>query len=226
MFLRIFDPKPTIAGLAALLLTAAAGTAADLDTDIPGFRPAIHQWTGPYAGVVAGGGFLDTFYLPSGNPDPELAGDGYLLGGLVGYNLQVDNIVLGVEGDLSAGKVSATNSLDQVNYKVPMLATARLRAGYAFDDTLVFATGGLAVARGDMYLPGFGESDEKTHYGYTVGGGMEHAVTENLNIRLEYLYASLGKKTYDFSAGTVRMGLDDLHNVRAGLTWNFLPGGF
>jgi len=224
MIKRVFRPKKILAGMATLLMATTAGLAADMPmTD---FRPAIHDWSGPYVGVVAGGGFVDTFYLPSGAPDPELAGDGYLVGGLAGYNMQFDNVVVGVEGDMSWGKIKANNTLDQVNFKIPHVATVRLRAGYALDRTMIYATGGLGIARGDMYLPGFSESEKMTHYGYVIGGGIEHALLDSLSIRMEYLYGSFEKKTYNFTAGSVRMGLDDLHIVRAGLIWNFMPGGF
>lgn len=220
----IYQPKSVLSGLAALVMATTAGLAADLPETR--FRPAIHDWSGPYIGATAGAGFLDTFYVPSGSPDPELAGDGYLVGGLAGYNMQFDNFVVGVEGDISFGEIEATNSLDQVDFEIPHVATFRLRAGYAHDRTLLYATGGLAIARGDMTLPAFSESEKMTHYGYVIGGGIEHALMDTLSIRMEYLYGNFEKKTYDFAAGNVRMGLDDLHIVRAGVVWNFMPGGF
>jgi outer membrane immunogenic protein len=72
-----------------------------------------------------------------------------------------------------------------------------------------------------MFLPGFGETDEKTHLGFVIGGGVEQAFSENLRGRLEYIHGSFENQVYDFSAGTVDLEVDDLHLVRAALVWNF-----
>jgi outer membrane immunogenic protein len=70
-------------------------------------------------------------------------------------------------------------------------------------------------------------SDTRTHFGFVVGGGIEHAFTPNFHGRLEYLYGSFNDKTYDLSVSTcgtpcfADLDFDQLHLVRASLTWNF-----
>ena len=168
---------------------------------------------------------LHALYLPSVGNDPELSGDSVSITGLAGYNLQYDNIVIGVEGDISLTNLKARNRLDEVALKVPYIATARLRMGYALDNTLFFATAGLGVLRGEMTLTAFNQTDKKTHYGYVIGGGIETAVWDNLNVRLEYLYGDFGKKTYSFTPGDVTADINSVHMVRAGLIYNFDPNG-
>ena len=69
-------------------------------------------------------------------------------------------------------------------------------------------------------MPAFGESDSNTHIGFVVGGGIEHAWTDNFIGRLEYLYASFDEETYNFTPGTV-ISEFDAHMVRAGAAWKF-----
>ena len=77
------------------------------------------------------------------------------------------------------------------------------------DRTLIYATGGLAFAdfevqakaRVTTTLIGSGatsisqsqSSDGQTVYGWTLGGGFEHAFTPNLSAKVEYLYVKLDR---------------------------------
>jgi len=216
---------------AVLMMSASATYAADIlyppppPPPIVEMRTSIHDWSGPYVGVAAGVASLHALYLPSVGNDPELSGDSVTLTGLAGYNMQYNNIVVGVEGDISLVNLTARNRLDEVKLRVPYIATARARVGYALDDTLIYATAGIGALRGKMTLTAFNESDRKTHYGYVVGGGIETSVWDSLNFRLEYLYGDFGKKTYKFTPGNVTADINSVHLVRAGLIYNFDPNG-
>jgi outer membrane immunogenic protein len=208
-------------GAAVMHASATAGQAADLEfMPPPELRPSL-PWEGFYAGGLLTGGFLDATYTPSANPDPELAGDGMMGGGVAGYNWQSGNVVYGLEADASYGKIDADNTVDEVEYNIPWLVTARGRLGYVFDSTLIYGTAGIGIYEGKMILPAFGESDKKTHVGLMIGGGMEHAFNDNFRGRLEYLHGSFENQVYDFTPGTVDLEIDDLHLIRAALVWNF-----
>src|SRR5690606_14237990 len=168
---------------------------------------------GAYAGGLLTGGFLDSAYTPSDAADPELAGDGVMGGFVAGYNWQFDNLVVGLEADASYGRIDAKNSLDEVEYKIPWLATARARLGYAIEDTLIYGTAGIGVMEGKMFLPEFGETDKKTHLGFVIGGGIEQAFSDNLRGRLEYIHGNFENRVYSFTPGTVDLEVDDLHLV-------------
>jgi outer membrane immunogenic protein len=76
------------------------------------------------------------------------------------------------------------------------------------------------------------------HVGWTLGGGLEWALSRNLSIKAEYLYVNLGEEHHKF-VGTARSGLVsvgggmfdyrsdgmhqeiDLHTVRLGLNYRF-----
>lgn len=70
-----------------------------------------YNWSGLYLGAHGGYGWADTDYpgqpaYPSGPPRPNL--EGGLVGGQVGYNVQLTNVVLGVEADYSFTQMSDT----------------------------------------------------------------------------------------------------------------------
>src|SRR5690606_24236959 len=129
--------------------------------------PPPFSWTGFYAGVHAGyawGGQDDNQSNLFEDIVPQAADsfdmDGFLGGVHGGYNWQMDQFVFGVEGDIdytnikgSEGYAGYVPSMD--DYLVGSLelesnwqASLRLRAGYAVDNFLVYATGGVAFADG------------------------------------------------------------------------------
>ena len=116
----------------------------------------------------------------------------------------------------------------------------RARLGYAFDRTLVYATGGLAY--GEMKssanffgpLPGnalqFTGTKNNTAFGYTIGAGVEYAFTNNITAKGEYLYYDLGKSTANVAvipgSGGGGTGYNSRfknggHLVRVGLNYKF-----
>ncbi len=134
--------KLSVAAVALSIGTTAA-MAADLGgAPTPPYTPAPNydqafNWTGPYAGVLAGYGW-------SNFRDGGTTGSGWLAGGYLGYNVQTpDNWVYGIEADAMWTGIAGSNfNNDRINY----LATLRPRFGYAFGDFLLYGTGGLAVA--------------------------------------------------------------------------------
>jgi outer membrane immunogenic protein len=134
-----------------------------------------------------------------------------ILGGLqIGYNFQSGKIVYGVEADIdlsSARKTVNGTYLAPFGFMGPStaqtgvraLGTARLRIGYAFDRSLVYATGGLAYAKmANAYQGGPTFSNETAGWrtGYALGGGWEYSLTQNWSVKAEGLYYDLGRKDY------------------------------
>jgi opacity protein-like surface antigen len=123
------------------------------------------NWTGFYVGGMLGAAAGRTEIGFVG--DPTSGGKpwvfGVLGGGEIGYNRQINNWVLGVEGDIAAagvhgGRTAGTNDgLDAfglstsfspafftVQDKTNWMATATARVGYAWGRTLFYAKGGAA----------------------------------------------------------------------------------
>lgn len=186
--------------------------------------------------------------------------DGFVGGGQIGYNYQMGQFVLGLEADLqyldarqqsalvvvaSDGAGSTGTFTTVARSRVDWLGTVRARAGFAIDRTLIYATGGLAYGRTtdrsslnvsvvdiDGSLSGVwagGKTD--TRAGWTIGGGIEYAITQNLTVKGEYLYYDLGETKYlvagstanpddEFFGATARRKTNG-SIVRAGLNWKF-----
>ncbi|GGK34744.1 outer membrane protein [Salinarimonas ramus] len=214
----------------ALVAFTAAAVAADLPvrTEPAPFVPSappVFSWTGFYAGVNLGYGWGDFTGATGGVLFDE--GDGFVGGGQLGYNVQFGSFVVGLETDLQwtnfeggpavPGALAGTVSEAQLDY----FGTVRGRAGFALDRTLVFATGGLAYGGADVtaVVAGRTFSDDQTHVGWTLGGGVEHAFTNNLTAKVEYLYTDLDDETYDLDVQR-EAGLE-FSTVRAGVNYKF-----
>jgi len=148
------------------------------------------------------------------------------------------------------GGVVATgfNTANWLSAKERWLATARLRAGYAVDKWLFFASGGVAWAKIDTEFfclangfPGVTpancaaeQHDRRT--GWTVGAGVEYApavLKGHWTVRAEYLYVRIpsyntltSPSLVTGTAGNaiplnVSNGQIDNHMVRFGLAYKF-----
>jgi opacity protein-like surface antigen len=183
--------------------------------------PVLWSWTGLYIGGHVGAGLgASQFSDPAG---PSIYGDhvrspAVLGGGQVGYNWQVPNSnwVLGVETDASAlgGDGTATclassGFFISANCRVRQHASGNLtgRIGLATGargHALIYVKGGAAWLQEQIgittngVLPLTSTSFDGVRWGWTVGAGMEKALTPAWSVRLEYDYASFG----DLSVGT------------------------
>lgn len=191
-----------------------AATASALAADLPSRRPpppvfvppALFTWTGIYVGGDIGYGW-GTDKSSTLIPAPDFASStpqGVVGGGHIGYNYQVSQFVLGIEGDV-LGTNFRNNSLgvpSGTTYAVslPIEASVRGRVGYAWDRVLFYATGGVAFGNinnsyfGGLLTPGTTFSRSTTKTGYTVGGGIEYALSNNWSVRGEYRYTDFGRK--------------------------------
>jgi outer membrane immunogenic protein len=240
----------TLAATSALALCAAtAASAADLpqaaDPYVPPPAQADYDWTGLYAGLNVGVAFLKermrAFPDVPGVPFSARESDSSLTyGGQVGYNHQIDALVLGVEGDfnfLDAGSDLTFTGTNTTTWKsdYDWFATIRGRVGFAADNTLFYATGGVAWLHGEFDIAtagggggvgapapivGAAASDKDTLLGYTIGGGIEHAFSEAFSGKVEYLYADFESHTLSDGLATVKTR-PDLHVLRIGLNYHF-----
>lgn len=223
-----------LGSLTATLLISTNVLAADIEP-----MPEAFDWTGFYIGAAGGyawGKFEastqddPTHPLEEHNGDIDNA-DGWLLGGTIGYNHQIDSFVLGVEADGFWSDVNEDVNTDDEEFHLDLdwLATVRARAGFAFDRFLPYITGGLAlggiqVESFDNVAPPDGDDESNTHVGWTVGAGIEVAVTDNVTIKGEYNFVDLGTEEYDMS-DTSFFGDEDVdfeaHIVKVGVNWLF-----
>jgi outer membrane immunogenic protein len=194
--------------LIGVVALAGTATAADLARPEPApyypkaavFAPPPFSWTGFYVGVNGGGGFGTSSWDTTGSRNIS----GGVIGGTVGYNYQFGPWVSGLEGDIDWADINgSTNNACPPGCKTSdsWLATARGRFGYAADRFLPFVTAGAAFGDIRASAPGL-VSSSATKTGWTVGGGLEAALTNNWTAKVEYLYVDLGS----FNCGLVCSG--------------------
>lgn len=204
-----------VASAATLSLAVSAAQAADL----PAYEPApavvapvpSFSWSGPYIGLQAG-----YAWQRAANSRP----DGGMIGAYLGYNVQLDNspVVFGVETDFNFNNIDSNRPArgGRLRQDSDWNGATRARLGYAFDRFLVYGAAGVAYADREVRRPlGLGKG-EKTMVGWTVGGGAEYAVTDNIATRVEYRYTDYGSDKYDFGKAK-----QDEQRVLAGVSYKF-----
>lgn len=207
----------------AFLLTAAA-QAADVS-----IAPA-YDWTGAYVGVNAGVAWNNTeisnnLVSKAAQADVtihDVNGDqaAFTGGAMLGYNYQINQLVLGAEADFnylgfsqddtrnfiidSEGRINDTT--DKISFDANWYGTVRARLGFAVDNVLLYGTGGLAyghmsldqsfvASRPDQVLRVDGSADS-VNVGWTVGAGAEYGL-DRWSLGVEYLYADLGSADWE-----------------------------
>ncbi|HOV04543.1 MAG TPA: outer membrane beta-barrel protein, partial [Kaistiaceae bacterium] len=146
--------------------------------------------------------------------------DGFAGGLLAGINYQVGQLVVGFEGDYTGTNFNGRSAFpgSAIRGDIDWMATLRGRAGLAVDRYLVYGTGGLALA--DVALAGYGTADGANLTGWTLGAGVEAAVTDNVVVRAEYLYTNFPEKWYNLGGTPAHADVDD-HTLRLGVAWKF-----
>lgn len=178
--------------LAATAMMGAAAVAADLPrgTYRP-YEPAapmVYNWAGAYLGANLGYQWGGTTHNPT---DPS----GVAGGVQGGYNWQSGQFVFGGEADLQLS--AADDTFAPYKFSNPWFGAARGRVGLAFNNILLYGTGGLAFGglRGEVA----GLSESRTHVGWTAGVGLEVGFAPNWSAKAEYLYVDLSDRHYSIT---------------------------
>ncbi|CAA2107143.1 hypothetical protein MBUL_04014 [Methylobacterium bullatum] len=241
--------KRVLLGTVTLLALMPRAWAADVPVRSPQLlsQPTpTFTWTGLYIGVnasgVVDGDFRASTLPPLPSATGRLSAAGYVAGGTVGYNYQPMpgyGLVVGIEGD--AGYADIHN---QARVIIPSLgaaslgvqtdtyfATVRGRFGYAWGPLLAYATGGWAFtqigADASAVIPAFALAGTfartSAFDGYTVGAGLEFAISPNVSLKGEYLYADFDKRFAVIpgqSIANVKSGLN-INQLKIGINYRF-----
>jgi len=215
---------PVTQALAADLMTLPPPPAEQLPPPpVLQLRPTTYDWSGIYAGAFAGASCINGTLIDN-NTTTSFAntGCGYKGGGLFGYNRQFGQIVVGAEIDAGIVSTLVDNQSPGANYTMGLdyVGTARLRAGWAMNENLFFLTGGGTYGQAFVTDPVAGKMTANP-YGYVLGGGIEHAATDHMRLRLEYLYTHMMDSHYSCPACNVDVKWGDQHEVRAAAIWAF-----
>jgi opacity protein-like surface antigen len=202
-----------------------AGPALAADFPVKAPAPFVERfsWTGCYLGGHVGGAFAhkditdpvqivqDSFLFPGAttgvttvNPSPS----GAVIGGQIGCDYEFpSSFVIGVEGSASGSTMRGSQNaalplgnpdIALVQANTDFLASLTGRIGYAFDNVLLYARGGAALA-GDKFevsgtftgLP-YDFTGFDNRYGWVVGGGVDWAFTPHWSVNFEYDYYQSG----------------------------------
>jgi opacity protein-like surface antigen len=242
--------KLLLGGAALAVVAASPAVAADL---APAPVPAapyykapvvepLYDWTGFYIGAHANYTWSHNNFqtentatgadFAPGSNDTSAAH----FGGQIGYDYMLPSRwVLGVVADISSGRdqtttfsfPTVTTQLDSDNI---VNGTFRARAGYAFNNVLLYGTAGgtwdvghntqtvIAGTVGDAG-PGTVETESISHIGWTAGAGLDYAFAHNWDVFAEYRYAgnqgvtvtypiAQRSTTNDISTNTVELGVN------------------
>jgi opacity protein-like surface antigen len=194
---------------------------------------------------------------------PSIFGDnirtpGPFGGGVVGYNWQKGSTVFGVEADANWANFDGTNTcyafsgfFVSANCRAHTDAfgtlTARLglavgpagrsllyvKGGAAWEDSQLDAT--MNSALGPLGIAGTSTSNNETRWGWTVGAGVEHALSGRWSVKAEYDYlnfgstgvttptglAQIGPATFLIVPGIPAKASDDQHVFKLGVNYRF-----
>ena len=143
---------------------------------------------------------------------------GVIGGAHVGYSYQYNPwLVFGLEGSIDGTSLKKTTVVPLADFAANTFGSAtatssagvqgsiRGRLGFAWDRVLIYGTGGVAFTSFNTSMtdtagfftgvPGTYSSFANTRAGWTAGGGIEYAVTDNWWVRAEYRYSNFGHTT-------------------------------
>ena len=194
--------------ISLLLITASTGVAfAD------GMSDSAKQWRGAYVGAHLGyaWGDVDVTDTSGGvTPGPfSYSPDGVFGGVTAGYNFQAGCVVFGVEGDAGymdltgAGVIPSSNPIyhQDITLDGGFYALIAGRLGFAWDNNLLYAKAGWAYFDGEASQkttkPGYETDPTGAFSGAVYGAGIEHFISPNVSMKVEYLHFDFGSEDGD-----------------------------
>jgi outer membrane immunogenic protein len=238
--------KKIAIAVAALAMGTMSASAADLAarpyTKAPVASVAIYNWGGFYIGANGGWAsshkcwdFAGTVAAPLAVNVAEGCHDatGGVIGGQIGYNWQAGSWVFGLEAqgnwaDLEGSNVSVPFGAFTNRSRIDGIGLFTGRAGYAWNNVLVYVKGGAAVVHDkyNYFLTGAavdtGTASE-TRWGATVGVGLEYGFSPNWSVGVEYNHIFLDARNIAFAspAQTVDRIHQDVDMVTARINYRF-----
>lgn len=185
-------------------------------------------WAGGYIGGQVGYNWAKNKFSGFNN-DFSASANGFMGGIYAGYNWEFSNAyVFGLEGDLNYSDLSKDTDIlfKNRNYvwnsRVEWEGALRARFGINYERWLPYVAGGVAFASVKHNLA-TGNTDlgtaSDTNVGFTLGAGVDYALTNNLLLRAEYRYNDYGKQSIDDN-DLLRAKLTT-NNIRLGIAYKF-----
>jgi outer membrane immunogenic protein len=203
-----------------------------------------YNWTGLYVGGNVGGAWstTDWTFFNGATPEPiSQTGSSWVAGGQIGYLYQFNpNWVAGIEASWSGTNLKETSTSIAVadrfrQSKITDLLLVTGRFGYAANNWLGYVKGGYANSNIDFHTSvastGLTSTTSSARDGgWTVGGGIEYALSPYVSAGVEYNFSRLnvGDRNQAVTAGfvvpeTVTNAHADIQTVWARLNVRFAP---
>lgn len=231
--------KILLAGTAVAALASGA-QAADLGAPRQPIAAVVvmpaFSWTGFYGGAQLGYGWAHQGWSTVGALfDLAWRTNGIFGGVHVGYNYQINMLVLGVQAEINAGSIGGTviRAVRTYTGRTNAFGSLDLRAGIAVDRALLYVIGGLALTDNrhrtfETPPGGAGLTDaafRQNRLGWNIGAGVEYAFAPNWSARVEYRYYDFGTASYP-AVGTLiaHTHKHNMHTVRLGVSYLFSTG--
>ena len=185
--------------------------------------PAGSDWTGFYIGADVGGGAV-VDELKFGPVDFNgIGGEGALGGLMAGYNHQMNNIVLGLQGEVGYDdlRTKATAPGFKLDAQQGLVASLSARAGLLVTpETLAYIIGGYSYSEYKTKINAGGSTAFKQNYdGFHIGGGLEAMISPNATVRVEYRYTQYSGE--DWGTGGAVDVAPSTHTGTVGVAWTF-----
>ena len=193
------------------------------------------NWSGAYIGGQVGHGWGNSGYSATSQGSRVglngISSNGFLGGIYAGYNFDTGtNLILGVDGDFMGSSIKRSGSVgdeEPTGFKTQLQwsGATSARVGYALDRFLPYIAGGAAFGSVKDSAHFLGEkivSQSKTQTGWTIGGGADYALTDDVIMRLEYRYTDFGKRNLNVNDPSVNASSKlTTNDVRIGVAYKF-----
>lgn len=226
--------------LSIIACAAALATGPALAADLPVKAPPApvyvpYNWTGFYIGANIGGAWSNGS-LRDNVTGASLSSnsDGFIGGGQLGYNWQMNNWLLGVEWDIDGTDISKTSAAIptavgtlQASAKTNWVSTLAGRVGWTADRWLFYFKGGGAWVDNSVTLnnltTGASGSRSNTNSGWMVGVGTEWAFAPHWSTKLEYNFVQLSdwSPAITTAAGDSLTAKREINMVKVGVNYKF-----
>jgi outer membrane immunogenic protein len=223
----------TVVVVASSIIASSSAFAADLPPGPPVAQaPAVYvptvapvyNWGGIYVGGNVGWGWTNVDLtdvgpdfpglppFPPGNQvfplgtTSSLKQNGFLGGAQLGFNYQVNQFVVGLEGDFDATAIKNNQNTPGSSgnpYTDPWMGTIAARFGWAADRALFYGKAGGAwiQEKYDLAVPnGSAATGTFNRWGWTIGGGIEYAIWDNVTAKVEYDFMDFGSQNQALTA--------------------------
>ena len=238
----------------AMIASAQAANLSKPSITETAYTPPPYSWAGFYIGVNGGdawnsGGVsvLPTEcvdgWVEAKNGHGDLGGG--FGGGQIGFNIQRDRLVFGLEADAQGADVSGSSRADfdrwghqfgTASTQLDWFATIRGRLGLApYENWLVYITGGVAFGGiqdklnfdSGQHISGVSRDD--VYAGYVLGAGLEYGFSPAWSVKLEYQFMDLGftrLRQWNSSCNCDSSEFDSGHSfntARVGINYHLVP---